>query len=252
MPYNVSPPGSLLATFGLLLAGLYIDLLSGDQIAVLYVTIGVLSGLGFGLLCLPAIDILQFHFSARLGLALGLASSGSGLGQLVLAPLLQLVLASLGLGSSLYCLAVLVALTIPAGLLYKTPDGLEKVEDEDEEKQSAWKTYKELLSSPPMILLLFSHLLVNLGIFSNFSFMADHAVQHGMDVNNTGLLLSVMGGANCAGRIIFGFLLDRFRKLAMLLTMTITMISMITMIIMITMITMTGSESTPCSSRRRS
>ena len=217
---RTSLAGSLLATFGLLLAGLYIDLLSGDQIAVLYVTIGILSGLGFGLLCLPAIDILQFHFNARLGLALGLASSGSGLGQLVLAPLLQLALSSLGLGSSFYCLAVLVALTIPAGLLYKTPEGLEKVE-EDEEKQSAWQTYKELLSSPPMILLLFSHLLVNLGIFSNFSFMADHAVQHGMDINNTGLLLSVMGGANCAGRIIFGFLLDRFRQHALLLTAAI-------------------------------
>ena len=152
---RTSLAGSLLATFGLLLAGLYIDLLTGDQIAVLYVTIGILSGLGFGLLCLPAIDILQFHFTARLGLALGLASSGSGLGQLVLAPLLQLALSSLGLGSSFYCLAVLVALTIPAGLLYKTPEGLEKVE-EDEEKQSAWQTYKELLSSPPMILLLFT------------------------------------------------------------------------------------------------
>ena len=72
-----------------------------------------------------------------------------------------------------------------------------------------------------MILLLFSHLLVNLGIFSNFSFMADHAVQHGMDINNTGLLLSAMGGANCVGRIIFGFLLDRFRQRAMVLTAAI-------------------------------
>ena len=58
------------------------------------------------------------HCSRRLGLALGLASSGSGLGQLALAPLLQLKLSKLGLGLSLYCLAGLLALTAGPGLLY--------------------------------------------------------------------------------------------------------------------------------------
>ena len=188
----------------------------GERVAVLYLTVGVLAGVGFGLLCLPSLDILQFHFSARLGLALGLASSGSGLGQLVLAPLLQLALARLGLGTSLYCLAGLVSLTLPASLLYTTPAGLESVEGS--ERKSGWETYRDLLRSPLLLLLLLSHLLVNLGIFSNFSFMADHAVQHGMDISAAGLLLSVMGGANCTGRIIFGLLLDRFRQQAVPLT----------------------------------
>ena len=159
--------GSLLATLGLLSAGLYIQQVEGTNLLVLYITVGGLTGLGLGLLCLPALDVLQHHFSRRLGLALGLASSGSGLGQLALAPLLQLGLSRLGLGASLYCLAGLVALTIGPGCLYslnseknKKSGFLEEGSTKPEkEPKSTWQTYKELLSSPTILLLLVSHLL---------------------------------------------------------------------------------------------
>ena len=85
--------GSGLATAGLLAAGLYIqEAEPPHSLPVLYLTVGGLTGTGLGLLCLPAMDVLQRHFSLRLGLALGLATSGSGLGQLALAPLLQVII----------------------------------------------------------------------------------------------------------------------------------------------------------------
>ena len=64
---------------------------------VLYITIGLLTGLGFGMMYLPAMDIVNHFFSRRLGLAMGVASCGSGLGAMVLAPLIQLMIDQLQL-----------------------------------------------------------------------------------------------------------------------------------------------------------
>ena len=67
---------------------------------VLYITIGLLTGLGFGMMYLPAIDVVNHFFSRRLGLAMGIASCGCGLGTMVLAPLIQLMIDQLHLAGN--------------------------------------------------------------------------------------------------------------------------------------------------------
>ena len=116
---KVSLVGVLLSTVGLLLAALYIQLSTNPHIVVLYLTIGLLTGLGFGLMYLPAMDIVDHFFSRRLGLAMGLACCGSGFGQFVLAPLLQLAIQHLGLTGTLYCLSATVAAAVFFVLLYR-------------------------------------------------------------------------------------------------------------------------------------
>ena len=86
---------------------------------LLYLTIGLLTGLGFGLMYLPAMDIVEHFFSRRLGLAMGLACCGSGFGQFVLAPLLHLATEHLGLTGTLYCLSATVAAAVFFALLYR-------------------------------------------------------------------------------------------------------------------------------------
>ena len=101
--------GVLLATTGLLLSALYIQLSTAPSIVVLYITIGLITGLGFGLMYLPAVDIVEHFFSRRLGLAMGLASCGAGIGTSVLAPLLSLATDHLGLAETLFCVSATVA-----------------------------------------------------------------------------------------------------------------------------------------------
>ena len=57
----------------------------------------MITGLGFGLMYMPAMDIVELYFSENLGVAMGLASAGSGLGQFVVAPIIQKINKSLGL-----------------------------------------------------------------------------------------------------------------------------------------------------------
>ena len=75
--------GVLCATSGMLGAGLYLQDQGQQQgsIAVIHLTVGGMVGLGFGLMYLPAMDIVTHYFSRRLGLATGVAAAGSGLGQ---------------------------------------------------------------------------------------------------------------------------------------------------------------------------
>ena len=106
--------GVVMSAFGLIIAGLYIQMTMDHHhpsnttvhgsysetpkgsvdhleiierpvlnIPVLHISIGVLTGLGFGLMYLPAMDIVKVYFDSNLGLANGIAAAGSGFGQFI-------------------------------------------------------------------------------------------------------------------------------------------------------------------------
>ena len=60
---------------------------AATSIAVLYLTVGVLTGLGFGLIYLPAIVSVSIYFEKKRAFATGIAVCGSGLGTFIFAPL---------------------------------------------------------------------------------------------------------------------------------------------------------------------
>ena len=60
---------------------------AATTIVVLYFTIGVLTGLGFGLIYLPAIVSVSIYFEKKRAFATGIAVCGSGLGTFIFAPL---------------------------------------------------------------------------------------------------------------------------------------------------------------------
>ena len=83
----------------------------------------------------------------------------------------------------------------------------------DVAKKSSLKMYTSVLSSPAMLLLLLSHFLLHLGIFSFFSFSTDRAIQFGgLSKAESSLLLSIVGVSSCLGRVVIGQLLDRWKQ----------------------------------------
>ena len=215
--------GSVLATLGLALAGLYIQLVDSTEanIVVFHATAGGLTGIGFGLKFLPAMDILTYYFSGRLGLALGVGAAGSALGQVVLAPLLSVATSHLGLATTFYCQAGLISSGLLFGLLYRLP----KVEglDGGQAITPTQLTVKDLMKSPTFHIMNLFHLFFHFGIFTVLAFTIDRAEQLGLSADyDLSLLFSIMGVCNCLGRVGFGFLLDRFRHQAILLTTAVT------------------------------
>ncbi|RUS84545.1 hypothetical protein EGW08_007714 [Elysia chlorotica] len=83
-----------LGTF-LLTSGLVMSAFS-PNIYFLFLSYGVVQGIGRGLIIVPGIFIVNMYFSKRLGIALGFASSGTGIGTLGLPPLITWLFDTLG------------------------------------------------------------------------------------------------------------------------------------------------------------
>ncbi|KAM6915886.1 monocarboxylate transporter 12-B-like [Xenentodon cancila] len=78
--------GGLLSSAGLVLSSF------ASSLEFLYISLGVITGLGFALSYTPAIAMVGRYFIERKALAYGIALSGSGIGTFVLAPAVQLLI----------------------------------------------------------------------------------------------------------------------------------------------------------------
>ena len=80
---------------------------------------GFCVGLGMGCLYLPSISILPSYFSTRLGLAIGLASSGSGVGGVIFPIVMQRMIDQIGFAWAVRVVGfiTLVALSLPVSLM---------------------------------------------------------------------------------------------------------------------------------------
>ncbi|XP_049456076.1 monocarboxylate transporter 12-B-like [Epinephelus fuscoguttatus] len=78
--------GGLLSSAGLVLSSF------ANSLEYLYISLGILTGLGFALSYTPAIAMVGRYFSERKALAYGIAMSGSGIGTFILAPAVQLLI----------------------------------------------------------------------------------------------------------------------------------------------------------------
>ena len=229
--------GVLLATVGLLSAGLYIDLTSPGltnqtssgillsqgraqhpNILVLYLTVGILTGLGFGLTYLPSITIMKLYFTRNLGLALGIAASGTGFGQFLMAPIVNIMLEQYSLSGTLYFFAVIFFLSIFFCFLYRSPPiEKEKLTEDEEPKKDCLGSFTSIIRTPSKLFFVLHALLLNLCIYAVFTFFAERAISFGIDETNASYLLSMMGAANFFSRIISGVIVDRFRHQAFLI-----------------------------------
>ncbi|XP_077470170.1 monocarboxylate transporter 12-B-like [Stigmatopora argus] len=78
--------GGFLSSLGLVL-GCF-----ASSLEHLYISLGIITGLGFALCYTPSIAMVGRYFNERKALAYGIAQSGSGIGTFILAPLVQLLI----------------------------------------------------------------------------------------------------------------------------------------------------------------
>ena len=119
--------GSLLSTASFILTWLLMHL-GVTSILPYYPVTGGMAGLGLGLLYMVARAVINEWFDKRMGLATGLASAGSGVGQLALAPLLVLAMDRLGLSLTFLMLGAVTGSGALLGLTLTTPDKKEKMQ----------------------------------------------------------------------------------------------------------------------------
>ena len=247
--------GVVIASAGLFIGGLYIKLegdhtappdnrtdnqtASGDigshpNIIVLYASVGVMTGVGFGFTYLPSVDILKMRFDKNLVLACGIAASGTGFGQFVMAPVVNILQKHFGLSGTMFGFAAIFGASIFFCFLFSVPSSFKESSPEESahqnnSSQNIFSKLSELRSAPKLFLILHAFLL-NICIYSIFTFYAERAISFGISEDDTSYLLSMMGFANFVARIVFGIIIDKFRSKAFIILTSIHLINGLAML----------------------
>ncbi|XP_019411267.1 PREDICTED: monocarboxylate transporter 12 isoform X1 [Crocodylus porosus] len=226
--------GGMLASTGLILSSF------ATSLEHLYLSLGVLTGLGFALCYSPAIAMVGKYFNKRKALAYGIAMSGSGIGTFILAPVVQLLIeqfswrgALLILGGFVLNLCVCGALMRPITLKedHENPSELlkqeyvSKAQKQDLKQISmcsplmkewsheclchcSWQEYSFLLM-PDFMVLAVSVLFMAYGCSPLFVYLVPYALSVGVSHQEAAFLMSILGVIDIIGNITFGWLTDR-------------------------------------------
>lgn len=102
------------------------------NVLTLCFTIGIGTGLGFGLIYLPAIVSVTMYFEKKRSLATGIAVCGSGFGTFIFAPIISKLMEQYGWRGSLLILAGIVLECVLFGALFRPLE--EEKQDPSENK----------------------------------------------------------------------------------------------------------------------
>lgn len=183
--------------------------------------------LGLGLVSMGNIPITKAivdSFHERRGFALGLTSSGMGIGGLVLAPIIgNSLIPNLGWRTAYQFLAVLILLVVmPLAQLLKTPprnveqklvsERVERKEDDEIQKHQKedW-TLKAALQTSTFWLIVVSFFLFNISQGGMIQHLANHLTDIGFTVTVATAVISLIGLGSAIGKFMFGFMSDRLK-----------------------------------------
>lgn len=195
--------GSIMMATSLILASF------ANQVWHILVTQGLLFGFGASIAYFPALFIIPHWFAKKKGMAVGIAVSGSGVGGLVLAPIIRASITGIGIrwtlritgivgGFMLCCCSFLLKERLPAS------------------KHQEPFSYFKLLTDHRFIRFYLSAVLNSLGYFIPYFFVPLYAVQQGQSAAQGAILIGVLNGASALGRVALGFCADKFGHLEML------------------------------------
>ena len=153
----VSFAGALLSVLGLFLTSFI------QEVHKMYVTYGLVWGVGSSFAFVSSIVVLGQYFDRRLALANGIATSGSGVGSLVAGPLINYLLQSTGWKNSMRILSAFALVLWIAALLFKPRknhcDITEKREKSKLFDTSIWKSKAYVMWVATVALFQFGYLI---------------------------------------------------------------------------------------------
>ena len=210
-PRVVATAGGILYGIGVLLAAF-----AAPNIFVLYLTFGIIGGIGIGLGYIVALAMLIKWFPDRRGFITGLAVAGFGGGALITGPVAAALIASVGVSNTFLYLGItyLVVIVVVAQFFRTAPDGYAPAGWTPSARQLSDRVARDytLLEAfrLPRWYLLWLILALNVTAGAALISVASPLAQKftGVDAVTAALLVSVIGIFNGAGRLFWGWLSD--------------------------------------------
>jgi len=163
--------------------------------------------------------VIVSWFDRRRGLALGLALTGIGIGATVVPPLVQRVMTEWGWRSAYVALAMCVLATLPvlALMVRDEPRELGLAPDGDPVPSAGSApaaviglTAHEAVRTPAFWLMVFSFMVFGAYTLGTVVHLVPLLVDRGLERSTAALAASSLGFALIGGRLVAGYLLDRF------------------------------------------
>lgn len=204
----------LVMTLGMLLIGLSCFSFGLSTTFPMYCLSAALTGVGY---CLggmvPLSLIIGNWFESRRGLALGIASAGSGVSTIFAPTVITWLIQNHSLRAAFFCEGAFVLVCTAAGwfLLRSSPSDLGLVPYRLEQESSAPKetTASRSYGQLPVILVLLASFLLGGPVGPAFSHLTVLFTSEGFDSMVVAGLISYMGLAICVGKVLCGQLYDR-------------------------------------------
>ncbi|XP_023130748.1 monocarboxylate transporter 13 [Amphiprion ocellaris] len=203
--------GGFLAGLGLILAS------QATCLAHLYLTMGVISGLGWGLVFTPMVATVMANFTRRRTLALGLAFSSIGLSSFAFNPLFQLLVEMYAWRGALLILGGLSLNIVACGALIRPKQRSEAPAKVDPDSRSSCVAQLQRVSSYLELSLLFERpyvtytlaiSLLNAGYFVPYFHLVAHSRQAGFSEYQAAFVMSAAGATDILGRVVSGWFAD--------------------------------------------
>ena len=214
-PRIVCSAGMALIALGLLATSWATSLLT------VYVSYGLLVGLGIALVYTPSIASVQPWFTTRRGLAGGIASSGVGAGTLLVPVLVAMAIGPMPWREAMQLLAlgVLVLGLLAAALLRRAP----AAPSSGSGGSATGLTLRETLRSPTFRWLYLATVLASPVMFIPFAHVSASARDLGLGEAFAVGLVGLIGVGSMVGRFAIGLLADRLGRAQTLVLMQLSM-----------------------------
>ena len=191
------------------------------SLLAVYLSYGLLVGLGIALVYTPSIASVQPWFTTRRGLAGGLASSGVGAGTLLVPVLVAMAIGPMPWRQAMQWLAlgVLVLGLLAAGLLRRAP----AAQSPGAGGSATGLTLRETLHSPSFRWLYLATVLASPVMFIPFAHVSASARDLGLGEAFAVGLVGLIGVGSLIGRFAIGLLADRLGRAQTLVLMQLSM-----------------------------
>lgn len=178
----------------------------------LYITYSVLLALGTAPSYVGLMSTVSRWFKKRRGLALGIASSGGGIGMIIMAPISASFISGYGWQTaSLFLSLIAFFVIVPCALLLKRPPGEVAASPGVEERQydeSEGFSLPQAVKTRNFWLLFFILLLLAVPVYSVITHIVPHAIDLGFDPIEAASMISFIGIGTVPGRLVLGRLSD--------------------------------------------
>lgn len=166
---------------------------------------------------IPAIVQVQRDFQDRLGLALGIVSSGVGVGMLVVVPVTQLLIDAYGWRTAFRVLGTVCVLWIVPSSLWLLKQSQNRIQrpvkqDPAKPRTNETVTLAQALRGQPFWLMIAAFFFGNVCSQTMHVHQVAYLVDHGVSAFIAASVVGAVGAASIAGKIGGGWLSDRYER----------------------------------------